>query len=222
VIPKRPLGLLLAAALAVPLAHADTLMVVKEGSRIATAGEEMPDGLENAFGGEERTVRYWSQPGRLARIDDNGKMISLVNERLTYMLNDRRKTCSAISHDRRESIDSSQAETNVRKTGETRQIGTWQAEGYELTAVSGNERYDVNLWVSDQVDPESGGQRRNVETMATPATTWMLKTFELGGYPVRLEFRTGAVFSWAELVSMEERAAPPDTYEIPDDYSGCE
>lgn len=196
-------------------AQADTLTVMREGSDMSGEGAG--------------TVRFWTGDDRIARIDENGRMIGDQSAAMFYLIDDQARTCHALStrdpdgdHDRdREALAAAVKAVEFRKTGKSEQIGDWQAEVHELTAGSGDDAFEMVVWISDEI-PVDEGQRAYMESVATPEMAWMLAIYDLGGFPVRQEVRMGSMQMWAELQSIEEKPAPPGTYQIPEGYTGCE
>jgi Domain of unknown function (DUF4412) len=217
-------GLVFLTAVAVSAAHGDTLLTVKEGNILVEDSPDIPEAMRSSLGGDDKTIRYWLQADRMARVDSTGRMIGRLDRGESYFINDESRSCYLIRHKSaqaaRNEVD---ATPEFRKTGEIRQIGSWQAEGYEL-AVAGNDDDDlaVKIWVSDEVSIGLDDYRKYVETIVTPKTAWTVKALELGGYPVRQEVRIGPILAWAEILSVGDEAAPPGTYEVPAGYSGCD
>ncbi len=210
---NRIIGIFLLLGFAASTVQADTLMTTREGTLRPGADAAQDEGS---------TVRFWSGSDRMARIDDRGKMISDLESGVTYLLNDQAKSCFAIPRQQVDSGGGTAGQVEVRGTNDTRQIGSWQADGYELTVRTDGEPIEISVWVSDDVPVDVGGQRAYTENIVTPDTAWLLKLFDLGGYPVRQEVSMGPVRMWAELVSVEEKSAPSGTYDIPAGYSGCD
>jgi hypothetical protein len=203
-------GMLLLFGFAASTVQADTLLTTREGT-LGPGGDT-----------EGSTVSFWSRSDWMARIDDNGKTISDLESGVTYLVNDQNKTCYALPRPQGDAGDGSPGQVEVRETNETRQIGSWQTKGYELTVTTDGEPMEVSVWVSDEVPVDVGGQRAYTENLVTPETAWLLKLFDFGGYPVRQEVSMGPIGTWAELVSVEEKSAPSGTYDIPAGYSGCD
>lgn len=214
-------GALLLVGATIPAAQADTLIITREGSRMTGDDGDVPGALRGAADGEARTITLWSRTDRTARMDDNGKMIGDLESGVMYLVNDRNRTCYAIPRQENDSGHAPAAQVEVRETGESRQIGSWQAKGYELK-VAADDPIEVAVWVSDDVAVDMSAQRAYTERVVTPDTAWLLTLFDLGGYPVRQEFSMGSMRMWSELVSVEEKAAPAGTYEIPAGYTGCD
>ena len=210
---NRKIGIFLLLGFAASTVQADTLMTTREGT-LGLGADATHD--------EGRTVRFWSGSDRMARIDDRGKMISDLESGVTFLINDQAKSCYAIPKQQVDAESGPGGQVEVRETNETRQIGPWQAKGYELTATMDGEPIEISVWISDDVPVDIGGLRAYTASRLTPEMAWMLKIFDLGGYPVRQEVSMGPIRSWGELVSVEEKSAPSGTYDIPAGYSGCD
>ncbi len=194
--------------LAAPMALGDTLMVIREGS--GTSRDDV------------RKVQFWSGENRIARIDDNRRMIGDLAAGMLYIVDDQAGTCHGVStRDVDRDLPALQAAVEAvqfRKTGKSEAIGPWQAEVHELTG--GNNGIDIVVWITSEFDVDPV-QRAYMESVATPETAAMLAIYDLGGFPVRSEVQMGPIQMWTELDSIEEKAAPLDTYEVPSGYSGC-
>lgn len=209
----RKIGAFLLLAFTASTVQADTLMTTREGT-LGLGADATHD--------EGRTVRLWSGSDRMARIDDRGKMISDLESGVTYLINDQGKSCYAIPKQQVDAEGRTGGQVEVRETNETRQIGPWQAKGYELSVIMDGEPIEIAVWVSEDAPADVGGLRAYTASKLTPEMAWMLKMFDLGGYPVRQEVSMGPIRSWGELVSVEEKSAPSGTYDIPAGYSGCD
>ncbi|NGP54450.1 DUF4412 domain-containing protein [Thioalkalivibrio sp. XN8] len=195
--------------LAAPLALGDTLMVIREGSGPADDGAT--------------TVQFWSGRDRVARIDGNGRMIGDLAAGMLYIVNDEAKTCHAMSTRNPDrdlhALQAAVEAVRFRNTGKSEAIGPWQAEVHELT--DSNSGIDMVVWITSEfgVDP---AQRAYMESVVTPDSAAMLAIYDLGGFPVRSEIQMGPIQMWTELESIEQKAAPAGTYEVPAGYSGCD
>lgn len=194
----------------VPAARADTLMVFQVSS-----------GMTGSTDGEASTVKLWSSADPMARVDDNGKVISQLTSGAGYIISDKRKTCFAFPQ-QQDGGALAAAEVDVRETGESRQIGSWQAKGFELTVTTDDDPIEIAAWVSEDLPADVGGERAFTERMLTADTAWLMGLFDLGGYPVRQEIGMGPIKTISELVSVEEKSAPSGIYDIPAGYTGCE
>ena len=203
-------GMFLLFGFAASTVQADTLLTTREGT-LGPGGDT--DGS---------TVSFWSRSDWMARIDENGKMIYDLEGGVTYMVNDQNKSCFALTKQEIGGGAGIAGQVEVRETNETRQIGPWQAKGYDLTVTTESGPMEISVWVSEDVPANVGGQRAYTESIVTPDSAWLLELFDLGGYPVRQEVSMGPVSMWAELISIEEKSAPSGTYDIPAGYSGCD
>ena len=149
-------------------------------------------------------------------------MIYDIESGVSYVFNDQNKSCYALTKQEIATGAGFAGEVEVRETKESRQIGPWQAKGYDLTVTTESGPMEISVWVSEDVPADVGGQRAYTESIVTPDSAWLLKLFDLGGYPVRQEVSVGVAKSWTELVSVEEKSAPSGTYDIPAGYSGCD
>lgn len=212
--------LLALVAMMVLSVQADTLIKMKEGTgKPGADGKLAADAL--AAG---REVQIWSRLDNMARVDATGKMIFSIDRGITYMISNANKTCSEFKHPEKTRVESTGNDAlEVKKTGDNRQIGSWQAEGYSLVvSVEGmQEPLEVLFWVSDEVTSGLDTYRNNFGAMATPQTAWMSKTLELGGYPVYQESRIGQMMMWSEVLSVSEEDAPDGIYDVPEGYTGC-
>lgn len=213
--------IIIALAIGALTAQADTLITMKEGS-----GSPGADGQLSAEAKEAgRVVKIWSRPDNMARVDDSGKMIFSIDRGVTYMISDSNRTCRAFNHPKdTEAKPVADDAIEVRQLGETRKIGPWQAEGYDMkvTVEGMSDPLQVAFWVTDDVTMGLETYRANFSAMATPQTAWMSKTLELGGYPVYQESRIGQMMMWSEVLSVSDEDAPAGTYEVPEGYTGCD
>lgn len=196
--------------LAAPMALGDTLMVIREGS--GTSRDDV------------RKVQFWSGENRIARIDANGRMIGDLAAGMLYMVNDQARSCHALSTrdpDRDPAaLQAAVQAVKFRNTGKSERIGNWQAEIHELVA-GDDHGYEMVVWIASElaVDPV---QRAYMESVVTPESAAMLAIYNLDGFPVRSEVQMGPIQTWTELESIEQKAAPTGTYEVPRGYSGCD
>lgn len=192
-----------------PLALGDTLMVIREGSGASANGASK--------------VQFWSGEDRIARIDGNGRMIGDLAAGMLYIVDDQARTCHGVStRDVDRDLPALQRAVEAvrfRNTGKSEAIGPWQAEVYELTG--GNDGMEMVVWITGEFDVDPI-QRAYMESVATAESAAMLAVYDLGGFPVRSEVQMGPIRVWTELESIEQKAAPAGTYDVPSGYSGCE
>jgi len=226
VFPKKIFVLLLSLSCFLSSAvQADTLISMKEGKGRLPDGETFSGNEPRSADEEGMLVQVWSRPGSMTRMNENRRMIFSLDRGVTYLLDDEARTCKAYPHPEAMSADESAAvQTEFNKMGEARQVGPWQAEGYQIDiAIEGMEDHlEVIIWVSSEVTTGLDVYRENFAAMSTKNTAWLSKTMELGGYPVYQESRLGQIYNWAEIVSVSEEPAPQGIYDIPSDYTGCD
>ena len=201
--------------------HADTHITMKEGNRKASSEEPAQAGQP---ANKVQVVQIWSRPDDMVRIGENGRMIFSLARGMTYMVNDDKKSCRGFPHPEVGLVSGeSDSKTDIRKNGQTRKVGAWQAEGYEMSAkIAGIETpLEITFWVAEELTTGFDVYRANFAGMTTSQTVWMSKMLELGGYPVYQETAMGPMVSWSEIVSVDEEPAPDGIYDIPADYDGC-
>ena len=222
--PKDLLVAVLILVLAALPAFGDTRITMEEGTGIVGDGAELPEGMREAYAKREpKTVVYWIAKDRGARIGDSGSMITRLDRRETYVINDQTKSYSVIEMDGSKDSNSASddSELLLLKTDETRQIGSWKTIRYDMTFDMGEQATaEVVLWVSDGVDVDLSAYKAFGKAMAAQfGADWMLKIHEIDGFPVRQEFKMGSILSWQQLVSVSEEPAPAGTYEPPAGYT---
>jgi len=196
--------------------EADTLITANEGSSLAASPPASdPEQLQ--------TRQIWSRADRMASISNDSRLIGRLDRGETYLINDTKRTCTRIKHQEPQEYIPSEEGSVFLKTGETRQVGSWQAVGYEATITLGaSSSYKVVLWISEDVTLGLEDYRTYTKGLVTPETFWVLDSLSLGGYPVRQETTIGPTTSWLEFVSVEDKTPPAGIYDVPDGYSGCE
>lgn len=223
--PKKVVLAFILLSFMISAAQADTLITMKEGKERLPDGEEFAEREPTGAEAEGPVLQVWSRPGSMARVKEGGRIIFSLDRGVTYLLNSEAKTCKAFPHPEAVNADeSASAKMEFKKIGRTRQIGPWQAEGYELSVLI-NGRDDplqVVIWVSSEVTTGLDVYRENFAAMMTKNTAWLAKTMDLGGYPVYQETRLGQLFNWSEILSVSDEPAPEGIYDVPADYTGCE
>jgi hypothetical protein len=196
--------------------EADTLITAKEGS--SQAGSPLASGIDLA-----QTKQIWLRADRMANIGDGSRMIGRLDRGETYLINDVKKTCFRIKHQKYQEYKPAKDGSVFHKTSETRQVGSWEAVGYEANiAPDEGDTYDVAIWISDEVRLGLEDYQTYTKGVVTPATTWVIDSLALGGYPVRQETKIGPITTWVEFLSVEDKKPPAGTYDVPAGYSGCE
>jgi hypothetical protein len=197
---------------------ADTLITMMEGS--GQHGTDASVATDRA--GKE--VQIWSRPDNMVRVNEGSKMIFSIDRGMTYMIDDDKKTCRALKHPEAHEVESSSNDAiEIRKTGDSRRVGEWDAEGYAMTVPLGgpDTTLEVAFWVTGELTAGLDTYRANFAALTTPQTAWMAKTLELGGYPVYQESKFGQMTMWSEVLSVTEEQAPDGIYQVPSGYIGC-
>ena len=203
---------------------ADSRLTVEEGGGMAGDGAELPESMREALANQEpKRVTYWFAEDRAARVDSAGSLISRLDRREAYLVNNATKTYSVIETDGAEAEPATPVSAKLVKSSETKKIDSWNTVRYNMTIDMGDEQAEVVLWVSDAVDVDMAAYRAFIESMAeSQGTDWMRSFLEIEGYPVRQEYRIGPILSWQQLIAVSQEPAPPGTYEPPTDFTKSE
>jgi hypothetical protein len=195
--------------LASNLATADTRVTSEERTQMKL-GERSTDQTAEAV--------LWFGENRAARILPQGRLISRLDRGEAYLVDDTKKTYTVIKmEDAAPPIDV----PTVKKSGETRRIGDWSAERYDLDfEVSPGETGHAVLWMSTDVDVDLEVYRAYARSVARAmGMGWIQAIAELEGYPVLQETTMGPVQVTTRLVSIVDADPPPGLYEPPDGYT---
>jgi hypothetical protein len=195
--------------LAPALATADTRITSEERTQMK-GGERDTDQTTEAV--------LWFGPDRAARILPRGRLISRLDRGEAYLVDDTKKTYTVI---RMEDKAPPLEIPTVRRSGETRQVGAWSAERYDLDfEVPPGEAGHAVLWMSTDVDVDLDVYRAYARSVARAmGMGWIQAIAELDGYPVLQETTMGPVRVTTRLVSIAEEEPPPGLYEPPADYA---
>jgi hypothetical protein len=200
---------LLLSAVSLGTAHADTRITSEERTQFSM-GEQKSDTTT-------RTT-LWFGRDRASRLTAEGRMISRLDLGEAYLINDAQKTYNVIRIERRQAAAG--PAPRVNRSGETRQIGQWSAERYDLDfEVSPGETGHAVLWMSIDVDVDLDIYRAYARSVARAmGMSWLESLAALDGYPVLQEMTMGPVRVTTQLVSIAEETPPPGLYEPPADY----
>lgn len=198
---------------------ADTHITMREGTTVDPSAE-LPEGYRQSMGdGQVKEVTLWMGRDRWARLEpDGGGLITRLDRGRWYALDGKTNTYRGYAITKEDAMSSAQVE--MKRTGETRQFGSWQAERYDLTVHMGaGPPMAVTLWMSTDVGVDLSTYHAYLQSMAAhKGGDWMKELLEIPGYPVRQEVRFGPVNSWQELVEIEDEPAPNGVYEPPSGY----
>jgi len=212
-------GLVVLWLVAASAGFADTHVTMREGT-IVDSSAKLPAGYRQSVGdGQVTEVTLWMGTDRWARLEpDGGGLITRLDRGRWYALDGKTKTYRDYPISKEDAASSAQVE--VKKSGETRQIGKWKAERYDVTMQMGEgPPMAITLWMSTDVGVDLSDYRAYVQSMAAlQGGNWMKKLLDIPGYPVRQEVQFGPVNSWHELVSIAQEPAPGGVYEPPAGY----
>jgi hypothetical protein len=215
------LGLLAWSLVALPVAS-DTKVVMEEGTGIVGDGSELPENMRQTLANQEpATTVYWLAKDRAAYLGKSGRMISRLDRGESYFVNDQSKTYLVIDLEDRDDSAVTQGTAELVKTGETRKIDSWDTVRYEMSLdLQGDEPADITLWVASEVGVDLAAYRALIAaTAAQTGFEWMSRYLEVGGFPVRQEYKMGPIQSWQQVVAISEEAAPNGTYDPPAGYT---
>jgi hypothetical protein len=191
------------------LAGADTRVTSEERTQMKR-GERETDQTTRAV--------LWFGDDRAARILPQGRLISRLDRGEAYLVDDTKKTYTVI---KMEDKTPPMEVPTVKRTGETRRIGDWSAERYDLDfEVPPGETGHAVLWMSKDVKVDLDVYRAYARSVARAmGMGWIQAIADLEGYPVLQETTVGPVRVTTRLVSMAEEDPPPGLYEPPADYT---
>jgi hypothetical protein len=191
------------------LAGADTRVRSEERTQMKR-GERETDQTTRAV--------LWFGDDRAARILPQGRLISRLDRGEAYLVDDTKKTYTVI---KMEDKTPPMEVPTVKRTGETRRIGDWSAERYDLDfEVPPGETGHAVLWMSTDVKVNLDVYRAYARSVARAmGMGWIQAIADLEGYPVLQETTMGPVRVTTRLVSMAEEDPPPGLYEPPADYT---
>jgi hypothetical protein len=191
------------------LAGADTRVTSEERTQMKR-GERETDQTTRAV--------LWFGDDRAARILPQGRLISRLDRGEAYLVDDTKKTYTVI---KMEDKTPPMEVPTVKRTGETRRIGDWSAERYDLDfEVPPGETGHAVLWMSTDVKVNLDVYRAYARSVARAmGMGWIQAIADLEGYPVLQETTMGPVRVTTRLVSMAEEDPPPGLYEPPADYT---
>jgi hypothetical protein len=195
--------------LASGLAAADTRITSEETTHVKMGGRDTEQKMEAVL---------WFGEGRAARLLPQGRLVSRLDRGEAYLVDDTTKTYTVVEM---EDVAPPLEVPEVRKSGETRQIGAWSADRYDLDfEVPPEETGHAVLWMSTDVDVNLDVYRAYARSVARAmGMGWIQAIADLEGYPVLQEVRMGPVKVTTRLVSIADEDPPPGLYEPPAGYT---
>jgi hypothetical protein len=229
----RILALFAVAALLPLTAAADTVLTSKSHTdAFSIMGRQQP--------AEDRTIQTWLGNDRMARLGDTTDIIVRLDQKKLYMVNHEDKTFSPIDLpvDLKKIVPPEMAQVmeqmggmmkmdaTVTPTDETQKVGQWNAKKYLVAVNAMGMKMDIESWHSKDVAVDYGALQQLAENRAAllpQGGDWIRKIAEIEGYPVRqtvtMTLMRSPMRSSQELVSVDEKAAPAGTYEVPAGYT---
>jgi hypothetical protein len=195
--------------LAPSLGSADTRVTSEERTQTKLGGRDTDQTAEAIL---------WFGEGRAARILPQGRLISRLDRGEAYLVDDTKKTYTVI---RMEEKTPPLEMPKVKRSGETRQIGGWSAERYDLDfQVPPGQKGHAVLWMSADVDVNLDVYRAYARSVARAmGMGWIQAIANLEGYPVLQETTMGPVHVTTRLVSITDEEPPAGLYEPPPGYT---
>lgn len=219
--------------LSLPLAAgADTLYTVKSHTdAFSVGGQSQP--------AKDSQVKVWAAGDRLRRDDGDQTMIFRLDKNRLYILDHEDKTYSEISLpiDLRKMMPKGseamadqiaagmKVTVQVAPRDETKKINQWNARRYDVTVQSAmGMKIATTMWVSKEVEGFAPFNKMAgaMASLQPGSGEWAKQLEKIDGFPVLTDSKVdalGAQFGTREeLVSVETKAAPAGTYDLPAGY----
>jgi hypothetical protein len=191
-------------------ATADSKLTIEEVTVVTP-----PDGNAPA---QERRSEYtlWLRKDRAARIGAGPRMVARLDRGESYFIDDAKKKVTVIRLD--ELPRALEGAPQIERTGETRTIGAWNAERYDMTIeLAPGQTGTFVLWVSADLDIELDAYRAYAKSVDR-GEGLSTAIANLPGYPVLQETDFGIAKSTTRLIAASEEPAPAGTYDVPETY----
>jgi hypothetical protein len=185
-------------------------------------------------------TRVWLDRDKMRRDEADTSTILRFDRNKMYLVNHEEKTYSEIdlpvdwkklvpkgNEQMIEQVDKmSRMEVTVKPTTEARKIRQWNARKVQVDLANPTGlKISTALWVCKEVAGYGAYNRMlaSVAALQPGAADWAREIARIDGFPVAQEATVslqGAVFKTREeLVSVEDKPAPPGTYDIPAGYA---
>ena len=229
----RVLTLLALVALLPVAAGPDTLLTSKSHTdAFSILGQAQP--------AEDRTIQTWIAKDRLARLGDKTDLILRLDQDKMYIVDHNDDTFSVIdlpvdmkkifppemAQAMEQMAGMMKMDAKVTPTDERQKIGQWNAKKYLIQVTAMGMNIDIESWHSTEVDVDYAALRNlasNRAALQPQGGDWIRKLAEIEGYPVRetvtMKLMGTPMRSTQELSSVEDKAAPAGTYEVPKGYA---
>jgi hypothetical protein len=219
--------------LAFPLAAgADTLYTLQRHTdAFKVGGESQP--------AKDSQAKVWAAGDRLRRDEGDQTMLLRLDKNRLYLLDHADKTYSeiALPIDLRKMMPKGseamadqiaagmKVTVQVNPRDETKKIGQWNARRYDMTVTSAmGMKIATTMWVSKEVEGFTPFNKLagTMASLQPGSGEWVKQLEKIDGFPVLTESKVdalGAQFSTREeLLSVETKAAPAGTYDLPAGY----
>lgn len=219
--------------LALPLAAgADTLYTMKSHTdAFKVGGESQP--------AKDSEVKVWAAGDRLRRDEGDQSMIFRLDKSRLYVVDHEDKTYSEIplpidlrkmmpkgSEAMADQIAAGMKVTvQVTPRDEAKKVNLWNARRYDVTVQSAmGMKIATTMWVSKEVEGFAPFNKMAgaMASLQPGSEEWVKQLEKVDGFPVLTESRVdalGAQFNTREeLISVETKAAPSGTYDLPAGY----
>jgi uncharacterized protein DUF4412 len=178
--------------------------------------------------GQPGEIQIWIGGDKLRREEGDTSYILRLDRGKLYVLNHAEKTYTelAVPVDLQKLASPAvDLKVQVIATNETKKIGNWTARKYKVDLSNPGLHLDTTIWASrDIASYEAYGRlAASLAALQPGGGEWSRKMGQIDGFPVLQEadvkmgdsrFRTRE-----ELVAVETRDAPADTYELPAGYT---
>jgi hypothetical protein len=228
---KRMLASALLVLLATPVFAADVLVRIKTHSdAIAVGGQSQP--------ARDAVTEQWYGPGKTAQTSGDGGLIVDLGKNMAYMVNNRDKSyvpipmpmdiTKILPPEVAAMAPKMQMTATVAATAETRTIGSWKCQGYDVTLTVMGMPMTMRVWASTDVP----AALLDYSAKVTPAflqgqmrlTDESVKEFaKIKGFQIATELNADVMgarmHTTTEVVEIVEKPAPAGTFEPPEGYT---
>lgn len=178
--------------------------------------------VEESFNGQlPTTALHWFGSERSARDDGNLYVVTRLDEGKTYTI-DRMTQSYQVSPLPTPTSSTTGNDVRAIKHQETRKIGQWNTEKYEIIG-SATAGMNIVIWASKDVKIDLPTFQKVMTGLSRrPGSEWMAAYREIDGFPVlqevRLQHKGTNYLGQTRVVTVEERDPPPHIYSPPDNF----
>lgn len=178
--------------------------------------------VEESFNGQlPVTALHWFGTDRSTRDDGNRYVVTRLDQGHVLTI-DRLTQSYQTTPLPTAASENKLPEVRAFKRDETRKIGQWSAQKYEIIGAA-TAGMRIVIWATNDLDIDLKNFHRVMAGLARrPGSEWMAAYREIEGFPVLQEVEMnhkGTVFyGQTRVVAVEERVPPANIYAPPDDY----